>query len=337
VVVVGASSGGLDPLIQLVGGLPADLPAAVFVVVHVRPDVPSHLPAILNRAGCMPAAHAVDGEPIRRGRIYVAPPGFHTYVDRGHIRVARGPQENSSRPAIDPLFRTAAHHYGTRVVGVVLSGALDDGSAGLQAIKNSGGCAIVQDPCDAEFPDMPANACERTDVDYSLPAHELAARVVDIVTGDGTSDILPVEVPLETAEEAPTGERALRSEDLGPPSGFTCPDCHGAFWEIADGETVRYRCRVEHASEDAMVKAQTDSVERALWAALRSLEERAALIQRLADNARRRGHAGVAALFDARSRRMDADIKVIHDVIANGQVLEPVGHDGIRAVIAADK
>jgi two-component system chemotaxis response regulator CheB len=330
VVVVGASSGGLDPLTTLVAGLPANLPAAVFVVVHVRPDVPSHLPAILNRAGSLPAAHAVDGEPIRRGRIYVAPPGFHTYVHRGHIRVARGPQENSTRPAIDPLFRTAAHHYGPRVVGVVLSGALDDGSAGLQAIKNAGGCAIVQDPCDAVFPDMPANACERTEVDYSVPAHELAARVVDVVNGDGASDRLPLEVPLETAEETPAGERALRSEDLGPPSGFTCPDCHGALWEIDDGEAVRYRCRVGHAySEDAMVSAQSDSVERALWAALRSLEERAALIQKLAENARRRGHAGVAALFDARSRQMDADIKAIHDVITNGQVLEPVGHDGI--------
>jgi two-component system chemotaxis response regulator CheB len=167
-------------------------------------------------------------------------------------------------------------------------------------------------------------------VDYSVPAHELAARVVDVVNGDGASDRLPLEVPLETAEETPAGERALRSEDLGPPSGFTCPDCHGALWEIDDGEAVRYRCRVGHAySEDAMVSAQSDSVERALWAALRSLEERAALIQKLAGNARRRGHAGVAALFDARSRQMDADIKAIHDVITNGQVLEPVGHDGI--------
>jgi two-component system chemotaxis response regulator CheB len=330
VVVVGASSGGLDPLTTLVAGLPASLPAAVFVAMHVRPDVPSHLPAILNRAGSLPAAHAVDGEPIRRGRIYVAPPGFHTYVDRGRIRVARGPRENSSRPAIDPLFRTAAHHYGPRVVGVVLSGALDDGSAGLQAVKNGGGGAIVQDPCDAEFPDMPANACERTEVDYSVPAHELAARIVELVNGDGASDRLPREVPIETVEETPPGERPPRSDDLGPSSGFTCPDCHGALWEIDDGETVRYRCRVGHAySEDAMVSAQSDSVERALWAALRSLEERAALIQKLAENARRRGHTAVAGLFDARSRQMEGDIKAIHDVITNGQVLEPVGHDGI--------
>jgi two-component system chemotaxis response regulator CheB len=328
-VVVGASSGGLDPLMKLVGGLPASLPAAIFVVLHVRPDAPSQLPAILNRAGAIPAAHAVDGEPIRRGRIYVAPPGFQTYLHRGHLEVARGPQENSSRPAIDPLFRTAAHHYGPRVVGVVLSGALDDGSAGLQAIKRAGGCAIVQDPADAFFPDMPKNALDRTDVDYSVPADQLAARLIEIVGSDGNPEV-PLEVPLETVEETPAGQRIPRSEDLGPPSGFTCPDCQGALWEIDDGQTVRYRCRVGHAySEDAMVSAQTDAVERALWTALRALEERVALVQKLADNARRRGHGAVAALFKARSDKMDADIRAIHDVITNGQALAPVGHDGI--------
>src|SRR5207247_2125761 len=175
VIVIGASSGGVDALIKLVGKLPPDLPAAVFVVLHVRPDVPSQLPAILNRAGSLPAAHAVDGEPIRRGRIYVAPPGFQTYVHRGRISVRLGPQENSNRPAIDPLFRTAAHHYGPRVVGVVLSGALDDGSAGLEAIKRAGGIAIVQDPDDAAVSDMPANALDRADVDHRLRADELGA------------------------------------------------------------------------------------------------------------------------------------------------------------------
>src|SRR5437870_7789016 len=222
VIVIGASSGGIDPLVKLVRNLPPTLPAAVFVVLHVRPDAPSHLPAILNRAGSLPAAHAVDGEPIRRGRLYVAPPGFQTYVHRGRISVRLGPQENSTRPAIDPLFRTAAHHYGRRVVGVILSGALDDGSAGLEAIKRAGGCAIVQDPVDAGFPDMPANAIDRTHVDYCVAADQLALRVVEMVHADGNSEVLPVEVPLETVEEAPSGERAARSEDLGSPSGFTC-------------------------------------------------------------------------------------------------------------------
>src|SRR5262245_50824407 len=161
VVVVGASSGGVEGLIALLSGLPADLRAAVFVVLHVRPDLPSQLPAILNRVGVLPAAHAVDGGPIRRGRVYIAPPRLQTYLHRGRIGVRRGPQENSHRPAIDPLFRTAAHHYGPRVIGIILSGALDDGAAGLAAVKRAGGLAIVQDPEDAAIGAMPQNAIQR--------------------------------------------------------------------------------------------------------------------------------------------------------------------------------
>src|SRR5262245_19532724 len=149
VVVIGASSGGVQALTRIAEALPEDLAAAVFVVLHVPADSPSFLPTILNRVGRLPAAHAVDGERIRRGRIYIAPPGLQTYLEPGRIRVRRGPKENSHRPAIDPLFRTAAHHYGARVVGVVLSGALDDGSAGLLAVKSAGGIAVVQDPADA--------------------------------------------------------------------------------------------------------------------------------------------------------------------------------------------
>src|SRR5919198_2027101 len=155
VVVIGASSGGVEALLKVLSGLPAELAAAVFVVLHVRPDAPSYLPAILNRAGNLPAAHAVDGESIRQGRIYVAPPGHQTYVQKGRIGVRRGPSGNLHRPAIDPLFRTAAHHYGPRCIGIVLSGALDDGSAGLLAIERGGGVTIVQDPTDAAGPHKP--------------------------------------------------------------------------------------------------------------------------------------------------------------------------------------
>jgi len=329
VIVIGASSGGVDALVKLVGTLPPGLPAAVFVVLHVRPDVPSQLPAILNRAGALPAAHAVDGEPIRRGRIYVAPPGLQTYVHRGRLSVRRGPQENSSRPAIDALFRTAAHHYGPRVIGVVLSGALDDGSAGLVAIKSAGGIAIVQDPEDAAVSDMPANALDRADVDHRLRADELGAALTDIVRRNGTGDAeLPHEVPLETLEETPAEEVAPKTEQLGAPSGFTCPDCNGALWEIDDGRSIRYRCRVGHAySEETMMEAQNNSVERALWAALRALEERIALVRKLAENARRRGHIAVAALFERRSQAMEDDVRALHDVITTGGTLEPVGQN----------
>ena len=168
-VVVGTSSGGVEALMELCGGLPEDLPAAVFVVVHFPEGAPSVLPSILNRAGPLKAVHPEDGDPIENGRIYVAPPGLHLLVERGRVRLVRGPRENLHRPAVDPLFRTAAVAYGPRAVGVVLTGARDDGTAGLLAIKRRGGVAVVQDPDDALFSGMPQSALEYVDVDYCLP------------------------------------------------------------------------------------------------------------------------------------------------------------------------
>src|SRR5207248_1421587 len=245
---------------------PSSLAAAVFIVLHVRPEGPSFLPAVLNRAGHLPVAHAVDGEPIRRGRIYVAPPAHQTYLQRGRIAVRQGPQENLHRPAVDPLFRTAAHHYGPRVVGVVLSGVLDDGSAGLLAVRNAGGVTIVQDPEDAMFADMPANAFDAVGPDYCVPVADLPELVVRLVGTEGIAvNDLAEEVPLETTEEAENPWEALRSDELGDASAFTCPECHGTLWQIPEGGGLRYRCRVGHAySEDTMTKAQGQSTERTL-------------------------------------------------------------------------
>jgi two-component system chemotaxis response regulator CheB len=328
VVVIGASSGGVEALITLLSGLPDDLPAALFVVVHVRPDAPSQLPAILNRVGTLPVAHAVDGEPIRRGRVYIAPPGLQTYVHRGRIGVRRGPQENLHRPAIDPLFRTAAHHYGSRVIGVILTGARDDGAAGLAAIKRAGGLAVIQDPDDARVRDMPINALEAAGADHLVPIAGLPVLLVDLISHESATD-LASEVPLETAEEAAPSDPFLRSEEMGKLSNVTCPECQGNLWEIRDGDSVRFRCRVGHAySEGAIETAQSQSVERALWSALKALEERVALMRKLADGARRRGHESVALMFEERSRAVDVDVRAIHSLIVNSETLEPVGQDG---------
>ena len=325
VIVVGASSGGVEALTKLLAPLPPDLPAAIFIVLHVRPDGPSYLPAILNRAGGLPAAHAVDGEPIRRGRAYVAPPGLQTHLHHGRVGVKRGPQENLHRPAIDPLFRTAAHHYGSRVVGIVLSGTRDDGSAGLRIVKRGGGVVIVQDPRDAAFPDMPINALETVDADYCVAVSELPSLLVQLVTAEPGSDSPPVEVPLETRDESGRSDGISPSDNLGHPSALTCPDCSGALWEIEEEGTIRYRCRVGHGySEDSIVTAQTNSVERALWTALRALEERKALLERLADHGRRHGHLAVAATFEQRSRQVEEDAKAIQEVIAGGRAVDPV-------------
>jgi two-component system chemotaxis response regulator CheB len=327
VVVVGASSGGVEGLMTLLSGLPDDLPAACFVVLHVRPDVPSQLPAILNRVGTLPVAHAVDGEPIRRGRVYIAPPGMQTYLQRGRIGVRRGPQENLHRPAVDPLFRTAAHHYGSRVIGVVLSGALDDGAAGLAAIRSAGGIAIVQDPQDAQVRDMPTNAMERAGADHVVPIGAMPALLIALISEEVKTD-LAAEIPLETLEEAGPAEPFKRSEEMGTLSNVTCPECQGNLWEVKGTEGIRFRCRVGHSyTESAIDAAQSQSVERALWSALKALEERTALMRKLAAQARKRGHEAVATMFEERSRTVDNDVRAIHGLIVSSETLEPVGQE----------
>jgi len=310
----------------LVSKLPESLPAAVFVVLHVRPDAPSLLPSILNRAGLLPAAHAVDAEPIRTGRIYVAPPGMQMYVQRRRVAVERGPRENMHRPAIDPTFRTAAHHHGPRVIGVVASGALDDGTAGLQAIKEAGGIAVVQDPADAICASMPSHAMDRVAIDYCVKAADLADLLVRLVHQPAPDPGLPAPVPLETREEAAgTSEFPMTGAAVGIESGLTCPECSGILREVREGDVLRFRCRVGHAyTSQTMLEAQGDSIERALWTAVRQLEERALLMRKLAASARERGHDAVATTFEDRSMALAHEANVLRELIGAGRALEPI-------------
>jgi two-component system chemotaxis response regulator CheB len=329
IIVIGASSGGVEVLTRLVSRLPESLPAAVFIVLHVRPDAPSMLPAILNRVGLLPAAHAVDNEPIRTGRIYVAPPGMQMYVHHRRVAVERGPRENMHRPAIDPLFRTAAHHHGTRVIGVIASGALDDGTAGLQAVKEAGGIAVVQDPADAACGSMPAHAMARVTVDYCVKADALGDLLIRLAHQPAPDARPPALVPLETPEEAAgTADLPETGAALGVESGLTCPECSGILREVREGDVLRFRCRVGHAyTSHTMLEAQGDAIERALWTAVRQLEERTVLIQKLASSARERGHEGVAAIFDDRSVALGRESQVLRQLIENGRALEPIGHE----------
>jgi len=273
IVVVGASAGGVEALTSLVRALPGDLPASVFVVLHLPATGSSALPDILSRAGRLPASHAKDGEPIEQRRIYVAPPDYHLLLRAGHVRATRGPRENGHRPAVDPLFRSAAFEYANRVVGVVLSGALDDGTAGLLAVKSRGGVAIVQHPEDALYPGMPHNAIEHVEVDHVLPAADigetlgrLAAEPATDPAGAGSDD-MQTKVELEGFSM-----EAIEGGHPGRPSGFSCPDCNGVLWEIRDGGLVRFRCRVGHAwSPESLLTQQSESLEAALWVALRTL------------------------------------------------------------------
>jgi two-component system chemotaxis response regulator CheB len=301
IIAIGASAGGVEALRTLVRPPPRDLPAALFVVLHIAPDGTSWLPQILSRAGELPAAHAMDGEPIAHGRIYIAPPDHHLIVEHGLVRVTRGPRENRARPAVDPLFRSAALAYGPRVVSVILSGTLDDGTSGSMVVKQMGGISIVQDPADALFVGMPQSALTNDRPDYSLPVPEISALLTRLAhepaaDGDARGAAKPVEKEVKAAEADMT--EIEDPSKYGTPSVFACPECGGVLWEMRDGKLLRYRCRVGHAyTADSLLADQSDHLEAALWAALRGLEEKAALAERLRDRAHERGHAGAAQRF----------------------------------------
>jgi two-component system chemotaxis response regulator CheB len=293
----------VEALSQVVGKLPADLPAAVFVVLHIAPSGTSVLPSILTRRGSLPAAHAIDGDAIEPGRIYVAPPDHHVLLEEEGVRVVRGPRENGYRPAIDPLFRTAARIFGGRVVGVILSGVLDDGTVGLGIVKQHGGRTLVQHPEDALYSGMPESAIELVGPDAVLPAAELGAAIVEY-----THEEAPVGTPHnpgppqdqlleESFERVDRG--ASESPQPGEPSGFTCPECGGGLWQSDEAGVATYRCRTGHAyGTDALLASQSGVVEGAMWAAIRALEERAAMTRRMAGRSRARGRRVSAERFE---------------------------------------
>ncbi len=288
-VLIGASAGGVEALVRAVGGLPRDLNAAVLVVLHVPGDSPSHLPAILARSGALPAEHATDDEAILPGAIRIAPPDHHLLIRGDRLRVVRGPRENLHRPAIDPLFRSAAlERDGHDIVAVVLSGALDDGTAGAVAVHRAGGTVVIQEPTDAAVPSMPQSVAAVITPDLVLRAGEIGPAVEALVSNPERrrGRILdPQTRALMEAEIAITAmdREAVHDEDRpGTPSGFGCPDCQGALFEIDEGSVPRYRCRTGHAySPQALIVAQDSALEEAMWSGLRALEEQAALAMRL--------------------------------------------------------
>ena len=315
VIVVGASLGGLDALEALVGGLPADLAAAVFVVQHTAASSPGTLGEILDARGPLPARLAQDGEPVEPGRVLVAPPDRHLLVTPGAVRLSDGLRENRARPAVDPLFRSAAVAYRSRVVGVVLTGALDDGAAGLRAVERCGGLAVVQDPADAAYPDMPRAALGAVPDARRVPIAELGPLLGRLAREPAAP---PPPVPGDLAAEDRLTQRGLGPppdgamdemdtlDELGDRVPLSCPDCGGALWHLHDPEPPRYRCHVGHAyTARSLMAGQAEATEQALVVALRTLEERARMLRRMADDDRQRGRAGLGADYGARADEVE--------------------------------
>lgn len=338
VIVIGASAGGVEVLKQLVEFLPQDLPAAIFAVLHVPSNSTSALPKILDKWSSLTAYHPQDREQILYGRIYIAPPDSHLLVKPGYLRLTRGPKENGFRPAIDPLFRTAARAYGPRAVGVILSGTLDDGTAGVIAIKKRGGVAIAQDPNEALYSGMPLSAIENADVDYVLPVSDIASTLIRLANeeveegGEPVSDDMEIETDISELEFD-----SLHTEKRpGAPSRFTCPECNGVLWEIDDENLLRFRCRVGHAySAETLLGEQFDSVEAAMWAALRALEENVSLTSRLARRMRERGHSITAERFEKQSREADERAEIIRRALITRSAADPAEPDLTDAATAS--
>jgi two-component system, chemotaxis family, protein-glutamate methylesterase/glutaminase len=288
IIVVGASAGGIEALRTLIGALPADLSASLFIVVHTSPEAPSLLADILNASGKLPVTNATDGERIQKGRIYVAPPDRHLLVEPNRVRVTRGPKENRFRPAIDPLFRSAAQTYGPRVVGIILTGYMDDGTAGLWTVKQLGGTAIVQDPADALVPFMPLSALTHVKVDYCVPLEEIAPLLVSLTTEavevEGEIEVpKEVEIEINIAKE----QKALDAGvlQLGEPSNYACPECHGVLLQMKDGTLFRFRCHTGHAySVESLLADITEKMDDALWNSIRAFEEGELFMRHMAEH-----------------------------------------------------
>ncbi|MFQ4144977.1 chemotaxis protein CheB [Chlorogloeopsis sp. ULAP02] len=338
IVVVGASAGGVEALTYLVKNLPSNIKAAVFIVLHVPAHGTSVLPRILNRAGNLPVSHAKDGDAIIQGRIYVAPPNYHLLVKSGYLSLSRGATENSHRPAVDPLFRTAARIYGRRVVAVVLTGVLDDGTAGLIAVKMRGGVAVVQHPDDAMYSGMPRSAIKNVDkIDYILPLADIPSILVElseISVEEEVDNSVPDEIEFESDIAELDMDAVENGNRVGEPSSFSCPACGGTLWEIQDGDLLRFRCRTGHAfSSESLLAEQSDALEDALWIALRALEEKSSLSLRMAQRMRDRNH-------DLSAKRLEKDAKeakkraaVIRDVLVKK---DGVGEQSIASELESE-
>lgn len=289
IVVIGASAGGVYALKELVACLPANFPAIVFIVQHVAADAPSYLPRIFNYAGKNRASHPVDGETIRPGHIYVAPPDHHLLIKNETVLVKKGPKENQFRPSIDALFRSAAYWYGPRVIGVVLTGLLNDGISGMWTIKQLAGISVIQEPEEAAYPSMPESVREHVAVDYSVPVSEMAdllTRLTQETVGERPiltrEDAMGLEKEVKIAEQESAFTMTILGDgDLSP---MTCPECHGVLTSIQEGGLLRYRCHTGHGyTAGALLAGVKRSVEESLWNTIRAFEETVMLLEKAAE------------------------------------------------------
>lgn len=317
---IGGSAGGGAALKAILQRVPADLPATVFVTLHIPSRGGPYLAQALAQVSALAVETPEDGTEIQPGRVYVAPPDRHLLAHEGRVALGSGPRENMTRPSVDPMLRSLALAYGGRAIGVILSGSLNDGASGLYAVKQCGGLALVQDPDDAQVADMPRAALETVEPDRVATAEALASVLATLA---GSEPHPPVPCPRDVALEVEIaagrrlGHNALR--EFADPVALTCPNCHGVVSEYREGRPLRYRCQVGHAlSAEVLLKEHDPAVEEALRSALRIMEERAELVDRMARDARQRGRTAVAELYEARSQEYESHVRALRSAVMAG-------------------
>jgi two-component system chemotaxis response regulator CheB len=356
IIVVGASAGGVELALALAAQLPDDLPAAVFLVIHISPSAESVLPTLMRRKTKLRVAHARNGQRIEHGRIYVAPPDQHLTVRRGRVELTMGPRENGHRPAVDSLFRSAAQSYGPRVVGVVLSGNLDDGTAGAIEIRKGGGVVIAQEPAEALYPSMPRSVIELAGADHVAPLRSIAALLSELSRTPVIEEELTMSPRDEDEERKTPGDadpetgpesdpqkdhgfgaaRAMRNE-FDSASGFTCPECHGALWETTDDKLLGYRCRVGHTfTQNALLAEQGRALEAAMWTAYTALEEHASFVQRMVARNERQGNVVSVSRLAERARDLNERAALIKNALARGPFSVAPADDQTVAIASGD-
>jgi two-component system chemotaxis response regulator CheB len=317
IVAVGTSAGGVQALLYLAERFRSDFPATVLVTIHLSNQFRSSLDELLSRAGPLPASFAQDGAPLRKGRLYIAPPDRHLLVEDDRVRLGVGPRENNSRPAIDPMLRSAAVCCCARSIGVVLTGTLGDGASGLWAIDQCGGITVVQDPRGAAFPEMPQNALNRLRPDHVVTLEQMPALLDNLVNqAAGESQPASANIRYEVDIARSGGGKLKEMDRIGRRSVMSCPDCQGVMWEIDEGQLTRFRCHVGHTyTAELMSLALDDNLRRALGSAQRALEERVSLADKLYTQAKESGHRHLAESWAAKVSEYQEEMKVIRDSI----------------------
>ena len=329
---MGASAGGIPPIERVLSALPSDFPASVLIAIHTAAEGPRLLSEVMGRMSALPVSYAVDGDAPKASRVYLAPPDRHLLLETNLLRVTAGPRENRHRPAIDPLFRSAARAYGSRVVAVLFSGLLDDGTAGLKAVAGCGGVTIVQDPGEARFASMPRNAVENDSPRYVLPVQRIAGTLIYLVVNGNPRRTTEDQVHSKLNNEVKIAEidmSAIKDAKPGAPSAYVCPECNGTLWEIREGDLLRFRCRVGHAyGAESLLASKNEELEGALWTALRTLEEKVALHRRLSEHASLRQNPRVAKHFRQTADDMHRQAQTIRHLLLEREAPPLTGTDG---------